>query len=326
MFKAIHTPDNQDIIILDPAWEDTNKLDALRDLGRGDLLICQECRQPVYVRAGAVRRWNFAHKHRKNCIRAQDSLELLQARSVLYTWLVEKCGADNVELEKKLDGANLPRPIDCYVRGPGGLLAYWLIDKALRPLDRETLQEQFQQLTMSVQYVFLTTMLPELADNTEHFILTTTERELQMRSRYDALYEAQPGWGRSLHYLDPINAFVITYRGLNLIHPPATFAAHTLAHPLAELQILPKTGEFVHPAEQASLETYRAAQKAQAARPMDIPPYEPQTRLPVARSETSMDERMGTCSVCGQQTIDWVTYNGVTKGCVCRVCHYGGQA
>ena len=55
MFKAIHTLDDQEIIILDPEWEDVNKLNELRGLDRRDLLVCQECRQPVRVRAGEDR-------------------------------------------------------------------------------------------------------------------------------------------------------------------------------------------------------------------------------------------------------------------------------
>jgi len=121
MFKAVHTPDNQEIIILDPEWEDVNKLNELRGLDRRDLFVCQECRQPVRVRAGEDRQWHFAHKHRQNCTYQSESAALLRARATLYRWLVEKFGANNVELEKKIDGKDVPRPVDCWVQGEKGL-------------------------------------------------------------------------------------------------------------------------------------------------------------------------------------------------------------
>ena len=182
MFKAIHTRDNQEIIILDPAWEDATQLNVLRDQDHRDLLICQECRQPVRVRAGEERQWHFAHKQRQNCIYQSESATLLYARATLYRWLVEKFGADQVALEQKMEDLDFPRPIDVWVRGEKGSIAYWIIDTGIKTDIREVLRQRFQQLGVHIQWVFTTSMLRE-QEEPGRVTLTTTERDLMTASR-----------------------------------------------------------------------------------------------------------------------------------------------
>ena len=110
MFKALHRPSGEEIVILEPRWR--RQLDTLRLLDAQDDLVCQGCLQPVRVRAGEVKRWHFAHKHLQNCPYEFESPVLLQCRAVLYEWLVSQLGEDVVTLEKK---SPLPRPVDCWV-------------------------------------------------------------------------------------------------------------------------------------------------------------------------------------------------------------------
>jgi hypothetical protein len=90
MYKALNLATQQDIIILSPAW--TGRLPALRALDRQDLLVCPACRRPVRVRAGRTRRRHFAHKHLENCPYQSASPLLLEARAVLYEWLLAQFG------------------------------------------------------------------------------------------------------------------------------------------------------------------------------------------------------------------------------------------
>jgi len=349
MFKAIHTLDNQEIIILDPEWEDVTQLNALRDLDRRDLLICQECRQPVRVRAGEERQWHFAHKQRQNCTYQSESAPLLHARATLYRWLVEKFGADQVALEHKMEDLDFPRPIDVWVRGEKGSIAYWIIDTGIKTDIRETLYQRFQQLGVHIQWVFTTSMLRE-QEEPGRITLTTTERELMTASRYDVIYEPRRGQGRSLHYLDGSSATLISFRGLHLVHSPHTFAGCKITHPLRDMQILRQSGGFVHPDEHALLAAYPAETLDSATQSTYISgdgPRESTQLLPIiapaspasAGSSHRLSQiagwskdaprerivRIGTCIFCSQQTTDYWSYDGATKTCRCRPCRDAGR-
>src|SRR5690606_10829678 len=113
---------NAEIVVLEPAWGE--RLNSLRNWGERDVLVCQECQQPVRVRAGQVRAWHFAHKHRQDCPIGHESSQLLQATAILYRWLVSKFGPERVTVEKRMEGTDLPRPVDCWVNGEQGF-AYW---------------------------------------------------------------------------------------------------------------------------------------------------------------------------------------------------------
>ena len=244
MFKAINQQTDQDIIILDPKWG--NRLEQLRALDRQDHLVCQRCRQPVRIRAGQVRSWHFAHKHLRNCPLQSESPELLLARVTLYEWLRKKFG-NAVTLEKEIGGANLSRPVDCWVEVKAGVFAYWIIEVQLKPEHRQEIKHALEQSGAMVNWVFLAKMLREEESGSGQLHLTTTEREFMTQTEYDQIargFRADPG--QSLHYLDPGNASLVTFRSLHLIHSPQLYAGCQESHPLAEVLVSPKTGEFVH--------------------------------------------------------------------------------
>jgi competence CoiA-like predicted nuclease len=94
-------------------------------------LVCEVCAQPGVVRAGEERFWRFAHRARANCPKAQDALEIVECRALLYGWLRTRF-PDAIQLEKVLPG--LPRPLDGLVDRPGqASLARWLIPAAVKP-------------------------------------------------------------------------------------------------------------------------------------------------------------------------------------------------
>ena len=272
MYKAINTRDGTAIITLDPRW--ANALDFLRSLDAQDLLVCQRCWQPLRVRAGQVKRWHFAHKHLLNCPYGHESPELLDARAVLYEWLATKFG-DKVIIEKTIDSTHFERPIDCWIeRGPASI-AYWIIDKATMPDDRDALRSGFSRLKVAVNWLFTSSMLREDENKPECVHLTTTEREFMQQTIYDPVVSSDPD-GKSLHYLDADSHTLSTFRGLHCIHSPQLFRGRKLSHTLTEVLVSPETGEFVHPGEHERLQKYRRqaelekqlkqAQEAQAKR------------------------------------------------------------
>jgi hypothetical protein len=50
MFKSINKDTGLSAVILDPQWD--SRIDVLRCLANHEVLVCQECNQPVRVRAG----------------------------------------------------------------------------------------------------------------------------------------------------------------------------------------------------------------------------------------------------------------------------------
>lgn len=113
----------------------------------------------VHVRAGEKKRWHFAHKNLSDCPLRHESLDVLQARSLLYRWLKTKFG-DKVTIEKHFLESTLPRPLDCYVvLSANKLVGYW---SGIFPPDRR-----------------VTTKKPALAERLQREIKTNSCYNLQ---------------------------------------------------------------------------------------------------------------------------------------------------
>jgi len=342
MYKAIHRETNAEIVILEPTWAEQIK--SLRNWGKRDVLVCQECQQPVRVRAGQVRAWHFAHKHRQDCPIGHESPQLLQARARLYRWLVGKFGTERVTLEKRTEGADLPRPVDCWVKGECNF-AYWIFEAGLKPQRRDVLHTALARPDVVVHWLFLTAMLQQDEDDNGAVHLTTTEREFMRPSDYDN--PVFPG-GRTLHYLDHATGGVTTYRGLHLRHAPQVYQGKPLVHPIDQILVSPKTGEFVHPGEHEQLKAYQEEKKKRekiasrltsptlSQRPAIVPPpakaSSPPSPVslnpansPQSSSTVPIDIPVGICEICGEETNDWWYYDGKTGKCRCRKCQRLGR-
>lgn len=331
------------------------RIEELRDWGRQGNLLCQGCKQPVLLHAGEILRRHFAHQHLANCPYAKQSPRLLEARAVLYDWLQSKFG-EKAALEKSLPDASLPRPIDCWVEREAGAFAYWILDSAMNPEKRESLQHVLAgRAGVRTTWVFLAYMLRESKEESGCVLLTTTERKFLRMSRYDeTVAEEWMAPGQSLHYLDRDKKTLTTYRGLRLVHEPQMYIGQKQQHELTAVLVSPHTGEFVHPGEHERWLAKRKSKKEKARR--ELPPRttqkvradfnivanevatreEPMTaKPPIAEAFLVQDppprrieilEKNPRCTKCGKQTNDWITYDGATNTCVCRECHYGKDA
>jgi hypothetical protein len=250
MFKAVLRSSGMEIILLDRQW--VEELPSLRVLDRQDALLCQGCQQPVRVRAGKIKRWHFAHKHLQSCPYGTESPALLQARAALYRRLVVQF-QERVTLEKQLNPASFRRPVDCWVDHPNGPFAYWVFDTAVPPSVRESLQAGFRSAHAQPHWLFTTGMLRQDQEPDEELPqlhLTTTEREF-MRSTYFDVEVKDRYWseGKTVHYLDPETEELITYRSLQLVHPPQLYRGRCCRSPLRDVLVSSKTGEFAHSEE-----------------------------------------------------------------------------
>ena len=179
MFKSTDCKSRQQIIILDPYWNEET-IDQLRTKGRENSLACPVCKQPVHVKAGEKNRWHFAHKNLSNCPLKHESPNVLQARSLLYKWLKSKYG-DRVTIEKHFPDSDLPRPLDCYVEiSETQKFGYWILEKGVR--SRFPIKMALTELNIANTWVFLSTMLKVDEEKADSVHLSPTEREFTYSS------------------------------------------------------------------------------------------------------------------------------------------------
>ena len=283
--------DNTEIVILDSKW--LQAINQLREYDHQDFLVCQGCKQPVRVRAGEQRREHFANKHLGSCDYADESVVLRNARAVLYEWLVSKFG-DNGTIEKKLDGVDLFRPIDCWVKQDSKVFAYWFFDTQLKLEKRKILQGGFKKLGISINWVFAFEMLRAEQDNPNKLVLSITEREFIKRSKYDIPNSGYYGKG-SLHYLDAKNRRLTTFRCLSLYHEPQIYRGTRQISDLDKIMVSPRNGEFVHDGEHDKFQEYhqegiyRPQQNWEGSSFQNDPdlPFQPPEMMKLSKMETA---------------------------------------
>lgn len=345
MFKSLNIQDDKEIVIIDPKWQ--QDLDRLRAMDRENILVCQGCREPVRVRAGQERRHHFAHKHRLSCSYSDESPALLDARAVLYEWLSGKFGED-VTIEKKVEENYLFRPVDCWVARDNKIFAYWIIDTSLTPEKRENIKIGFNRLDVHVNFVFTVGLLRKLVDDNSRINLTTTEREFMQRSKYDEVHEVGSDTGKSLHYLDPQQRQIITFRGLKVVHLPQGYMGSEIRSELIATKVSPTNGEFVHSGEhdqwkqcqeeKEAIERRRREIQEQQQKVIVSPPQIFSNQSPFitpatvkankADNEPSINDpqfKEGVCIFCGDTTISWWYRDGKTGQCKCYNCKNQGM-
>jgi hypothetical protein len=331
MYKAKHQPSGQEILILDPRWR--GQIAYLRGLDRQDALVCPGCDEPVRVRAGAVKRPHFAHKHLQNCPYERASARLLQTRAVLYDWLITKFLPESVGVEKQLDPSTGVRPFDCWVAQDDHVFTYWIFDRRMPPDERQNLKSLCARHSLHVHWIFLMDLLrvDEIVPQSR-LHLTTTERAFIQQSELDQAWQTHfEQLGGGLHYLDPDQLALISYRNLTLVHEPQLYSGKRLQNPLGEVLASSISGEFVHPGEIERLASTRqkmAVERRQAEerrqKAADFLKGASLSKTPSSQGKPSpvnaAFERSGTCRVCGVRTTDWVTYFGDSQECICRAC------
>lgn len=319
MYKALDVRDKKEIVILNPKWLAT--IDDLRELGRQDLLVCQGCKQPVIVRAGIERREHFAHKHLANCDYREETANLRNARAVLYEWLVSKFG-ENVSIEKKIDGINLFRYVDCWVVQGSKVFAYWIFDSTLKPEKRELLKRELHKLQININWIFIHEMLHIDSNHNDRLLLSTTEREFIQESKYDSIYAGRYNVNGSLHYLDSENKKVTSFRSLYLYHHPQVYNGIFQSDSLENVLVSPENGEFVYKDEVEGLRKFNTQQLSIKRRENQSLEIENKQKQSVLRKQDDsiLFNKTGKCKICGQTTNDWLTYFGATGECICRSC------
>lgn len=339
MYKAVSTQTGEEIIILSPQWR--KRIDQLREMDHSDELVCQGCRQPLRVKAGKIKRAHFAHKHLKACSYGSESPEILNARAVLYEWLMRefcpptgsRTGLLAVTVEKVVEGLNLPRPIDCWVETEGGPIAYWIVETGIKIEPREAILSAFKQMGANAHFVMLKTMLSERKEELDSLLLTPTERAFLKATEFDPVLAGTAEPGKSLHYLDTDSSVLTTYRNLVLFHAPNWYKGVKKTGKLFTVRASRVDGGFVHRGEVENLRRYRQRMERREEKRKKYQEREVAWSNRFARRKQGDDRERASlrngfreplpCVLCGQITTDyWSTFTEPSgrRLCRCREC------
>jgi hypothetical protein len=315
-------------------------------LARDGELMCPECLQQLWFKAGEQKIYHFAHKDLGACSLEKQSERLIHARAILYL-LVRSRFAGCVRTEVKVEG--VPRCLDVLVEwAPERKFGYWIIEgrfnqrlEAWRTLERDNI---------SVNWVFLADVMRRNGKTQDFLNLTPTERDLKSHSRFSQAYWPAPGGSPfSLHYLDVDASTIITFRA---IYPTAHSQVHTgheVHSPVADILIADENGEIFHPGElqllgetrtrwalknkkeleqrQEELRLQKEAERRwleerEAARAAKKD--HPTSKEPVAFA-SPYDQPVLKCVLCGRSTADWAVKLPYGAGCKCKSCLYSDE-
>lgn len=311
MFKALDATTAAEIVSIDPTWD--NRRGELRVHCAAARLQCPQCHQPVRLRAGVLRRAHFAHEHKLKCTMSGESVDVLDVRAALYTWLTSKFGT-SVEIERQDCARPFPHPIDCWVNRSKGPLGYVVFAHGMGSAKRDRLRAAIREATLPATFVFHASTLKIADGHPGCIVLSTTHRDFTTRSKYDLPHSS--GGGSSVHFLDPDSGTLTTYRGLAILHAPQVYRGVRLTSRLTDVLVSPKTGEFVHPGEFDAWKNWHA-QRAALARATAGRPKP--TAQPTVRSKTTSAPE-ATCVICGQITRDYWQFDGRDSTCRCHEC------
>lgn len=247
MIKAIHCLTGELIVMPQYPLYDPSELEGLRQWGNQHLLQCYHCGTPVFVKAGGVRLWHFAHKERNMCHPMLDSTEVLHTRALLYHLLVRTFGRDAVRIEVPIPEGEAV--VDCVVSAPIGSVAYCLIRTQLRPRERHAVKISILEVYPQVHWLFLSSMATTRTPQPMLFYLNPTEREFATCGTYPLFTAPTLTKTRmcTLQYLDYRRSTLTTKRGLH--HEPRlmTLQGQAVTSPLTDILISPRDGALLHP-------------------------------------------------------------------------------
>jgi hypothetical protein len=321
VYKAVHREHGGEILALHPAWRE--RQDELRRMCLAEDVVCSGCRQVVNLRAGERKRPHFAHCHLIGCDLASESPYRLEARALLYEWLITQA-AGNVEIEVTLPGA--PRAADAVVTLVSGKVVFWVIDRLLKFETRAELKNVFAVNNLKVIWILSANLLRPDSNQAAWILLSPCERDCLRQTTYDEIGRENrllaDQLGSSLHYLDITAETLIIYRSLERYHAPNVYGGRREVWPLAQIAIDP-AGDLYCPGEEREALISRGArvkqmervhewlapkQKAAAVRQpglAEAAENPPMSQKSLPRSRGALGREWVVCIFCGERTQDW---------------------
>lgn len=247
MIKAVNLLTGELIVMPQYPLYDHTMLEGLRQLGHQNQLQCCACGTYVFVKAGGVRLWHFAHKPGIECQTKQEPTDVLHARALLYHLLVRTFGSEVVQLEVKVP--TLPLIVDCVVSAPSGHFAYRLIRRQLRPAERHPLKSSLLEVYPHTHWLFLSPLWSALPSASILFYLNPTEREFATCVPYPLYASAATPKTQmcTVHYVDVKHHTLISKRGIPQGPQLMTLQGREVTTPLRDVIVSLTDGSLLHP-------------------------------------------------------------------------------
>ncbi len=246
MFEAVHARTGESYFIQDL---DEGQVETLRAIGHNAELICPRSKEPLWVKAGELREWHFAHRLGSQCPCIRDPLKVKSARAQLGSWLYAKRrlpGKEGVQYDPARPvGGSLPDHTLLLWSDPKkGSVAFWV---QLGPFKTDLLRKL--RLAASQQgwnLVFVLLSEPSLQmDRT--LKPSRLERSLLDMNNPPAPRRSLRPWetppprllAGSLHYLDTEKKEITSLRQLERLASRPVLRCNILASPLASVRLCP---------------------------------------------------------------------------------------
>jgi hypothetical protein len=247
MIKAVNLVTGEVIVMPQYPWYDPSDLEGLRQLGTQNQLQCCTCGTSVFVKAGGIRLWHFAHKPGIECQTHQEPTDVLHARAMLYHLLVRTFGSAAVQMDVKVP--TQPLIVDCVVSALSGRFAYHLIRSQLRPAERQPLKSSLLEVYPHTHWLFLSPLWAAPTSAGTLFYLNPTEREFATCVPYPLYASAAPPKTQmcAVHYLDARHHTLISKRGIPQGSQRMTLQGRDVTTPLGEVIVSLTDGSLRHP-------------------------------------------------------------------------------
>jgi hypothetical protein len=255
MISAHDTKANRALFL--PLSREGSELEIVRTRAKDGELVCRDCRDLLWLKAGEERRPHFAHRASSDCPRRGTSEAVQAARWLLFLFFHKRVMsgklAGPVDLEPTVSGLPKGTCVDLTIgRDDKPTVAVMFLEKGLKPETRDKVEARLRELGLLFRPVFLISQLTRIAEHPDGaFRLDTTQREWSYESPYGAnkwRFEGE----NTLHVIDPAAETWTTLRRLrSLHHAPANYSAESeRVSKVADILWCNHFADWTHPGEQ----------------------------------------------------------------------------
>ena len=260
---------SRDKQIVLPDYEERGDDGGVRERTREGQIVCPTCQQLLWLHAGTLRTWHFAHRSLSNCPHGRVSEGILSARRLLYLFFQSRITAGKltgeVNLEPSVKGLPDDLELDLLLKREGKPpVAVLLLESSLKPHVRSWLPPALEKRGFVFRPVFLASRLKQPDEHADEFLLDTAQREFPIDSAYDEAWLGYSCGSSTLHFIDSLKERWTTLRGLHFVHGPQVYrAAKVLSSPMAGLLWSEIHTDWVHGGEADKLKQVREHRRAQ---------------------------------------------------------------
>ncbi|MBI4663986.1 MAG: hypothetical protein HY735_34750 [Verrucomicrobia bacterium] len=255
-----------------PDFEERGDDAWVREHTRQGQIVCPTCQQALWLHAGTLRTWHFAHRSLSDCPHGRVSEGILSGRRLLYLFFQSRIAGGKlrgeVKLEPPVKGLPDDLQVDLLVKREGKPpVSVLLLESSLKPHTRSWLPFELEKRGFVFRPVFLATRLKKPEDVEDEFLLDTAQRAFQIATAYDEAWRGYACGQGTLHFIDGQTERWTTLRGLQFVHSPQVYrAGKVLSSAMASLLWSETHTDWVHEGEAEKLKQLHEQRREQQRR------------------------------------------------------------